>query len=112
MKKNKRLCILLTLYFSIGQIDAQIPLSFEESLHLLNQGNQSLKIADKSIEIAKAERDKLNAFWYPSLQSTGAFVHMSEKIEVKQPLYIPLFRMTRSFRLYWIKLGQIPLYFL
>ena len=86
MKKNKRLCILLTLYFSIGQIDAQTPLSFEESLHLLNQGNQSLKIADKSIEIAKAERDKLNAFWYPSLQSTGAFVHMSEKIEVKQPL--------------------------
>ena len=53
MKKNKRLCILLTLYFSIGQIDAQTPLSFEESLHLLNQGNQSLKIADKSIEIAK-----------------------------------------------------------
>ena len=86
MKKNKRLFILLTLYFSIGQIDAQTPLSFEESLHLLNQGNQSLKIADKSIEIAKAERDKLNAFWYPSLQSTGAFVHMSEKIEVKQPL--------------------------
>ena len=86
MKKNKRLFILLTLYFSISQIDAQTPLSFEESLHLLNQGNQSLKIADKSIEIAKAERDKLNAFWYPSLQSTGAFVHMSEKIEVKQPL--------------------------
>ena len=122
MKKNKRLCILLTLYFSIGQIDAQIPLSFEESLHLLNQGNQSLKIADKSIEIAKAERDKLNAFWYPSLQSTGAFVHMSEKIEVKQPLsqftdpakdfVHSLFRMTRLFRLYWIKLGQIPLYFL
>ena len=45
-----------------------------------------MKIADKGIEIAKAERDKLNAFWYPTLQSTGAFVHMSEKIEVKQPL--------------------------
>ena len=86
MKKNKLLFVLLTLPFSISQIDAQTPLSFEESLHLLNQGNQSLKIADKSIEIAKAERDKLNAFWYPSLQSTGAFVHMSEKIEVKQPL--------------------------
>ncbi len=27
--------------------NAQTPLSFEESLHLLNQGNQSLKIADK-----------------------------------------------------------------
>lgn len=86
MKKNKLLFVLLTLPFSISQIDAQTPLSFEESLYLLNQGNRSLKIADKSIEIAKAERDKLNAFWYPSLQSTGAFVHMSEKIEVKQPL--------------------------
>ena len=78
----------MTLYFSISQIDAQTPLSFEESLHLLNQGNQSLKIADKSIEIAKAERDKLNAFWYPSLQSTGAFVHMSEKIEVNSPIAV------------------------
>ena len=85
MKKNK-LLVLLTLYFSIIRVDAQTPLSFEESLHLLNQGNQSLKIADKGIEIAKAERDKLNAFWYPSLQSTGALVHMSEKIEVKQSL--------------------------
>ncbi len=52
MKKNKRLFILLTLYFFISQIDAQTPLSFEESLYLLNQGNQSLKIADKSSEIA------------------------------------------------------------
>ena len=54
MKKNKRLFILLTLYFSISQIDAQTPLSFEESLHLLNQGNQSLKIADKSTDLSDA----------------------------------------------------------
>lgn len=86
MKRNKLLFALLTLYFPVTQVDAQTPLSFEESLYLLNRGNQSMKIADKGIEIAKAERDKLNAFWYPSLQSTGAYVHMSEKIEVKQPL--------------------------
>ena len=61
-------------------------LSFEEALELLHTGNQSLKIADKGVEIAKSEKGKLNAFWYPSVQSTGAFVHMSEKIEVKQPL--------------------------
>ena len=61
-------------------------LSFEEALELLHNGNQSLKIADKGVEIAKSEKGKLNAFWYPSVQSTGAFVHMSEKIEVKQPL--------------------------
>ena len=86
MKKNKILFVLWALCFFVIRTNAQTPLSFEESLHLLNQGNQSLKIVDKGIEIAKAERDKLNAFWYPTLQSTGAFVHMSEKIEVKQPL--------------------------
>lgn len=87
MKKNQLLVIvLLMIYFPATRITAQTPLSFEESLRLLKQENQSLKIADKGIEIAKAERDKLNAFWYPTLQSSGAFVHMSEKIEVKQPL--------------------------
>lgn len=64
----------------------QTMLSFNEAVQLLHKGNQSLKIADKGIDIAKSERGKLNAFWYPSVQSTGAFVHMSEKIEVKQPL--------------------------
>ena len=49
MKKNKLLFVLLTLCFSIIRVDAQTPLSFEESLRLLNQGNQSLKIADKEI---------------------------------------------------------------
>lgn len=62
------------------------PLSYDEALQLLNSDNQSLKIADKGIEMAKNEKGKLNAFWYPGVQSTGAYVHMSEKIEVKQPL--------------------------
>ena len=66
--------------------DRKQSLSFEEAVELLHTGNQSLKIADKGVEIAKSEKGKLNAFWYPSVQSTGAFVHMSEKIEVKQPL--------------------------
>ncbi|MDD3037664.1 TolC family protein [Bacteroides sp.] len=86
MKKNSLIIALLILCFPGIRMYAQTPLSFVESLRILQQGNQSLKIADKGIEIAKTERDKLNAFWYPSLQSTGAFVHMSEKIEVKQPL--------------------------
>ena len=66
------------------QETSQHQLSFNEALQLLHKGNQSLKIADKGIDIARAERGKLNAFWMPSLQSTGAFVHLSEKIEVKQ----------------------------
>ena len=86
MKKNKILFVLWALCFFVIQTNAQTPLSFEESLHLLNQGNQSLKIADKGIEIAKAERDKLNAFWYPTISAAGAYVHMSNPIEVRQSL--------------------------
>ena len=77
-------CVLL----AIGEVAAQtsLPLSFGDALRQMQNGNRSLKIADKGIEAARAERDKLNALWYPSLQGAGTFVHLSEKIEVKQPL--------------------------
>ena len=45
-----------------------------------------MRIADKEIEIAKTERDKLNAFWYPSLQASGAYTYLSQKVEVREPL--------------------------
>lgn len=100
MRKKNRLVVLLFATFTAAlytPVVAQSPtpqesapertvLRFDEALQLLHQGNQSLKIADRGIEIAQSERGKLNAFWFPSLQSTGAFVHLSEKIEVKQPL--------------------------
>lgn len=63
-----------------------LSLTYNDALRLLHRGSQSLKIADKTVESARAERDKLNALWYPSLQGAGTYVHMSEKIEVKQPL--------------------------
>ena len=53
---------------------------------MLREKNQSLKIASKEIDLAKNEHERLNAFWYPSLSATGAYVHMSNKIEVKEPL--------------------------
>ena len=61
-------------------------LSFEEVLRQMKQNNRSLKIAAKNVEVARAERDKLRAAWYPSLQSYGTFVHLSEAIEVRQSL--------------------------
>lgn len=92
--------LLIALLGTSVSVTAQIPdmtpdvyiteqtlsLSFDDALHQMQQGNRSLKIADKGIETARAERDKLNALWYPSLQGTGTFVHLSEKLEVKQPL--------------------------
>ena len=84
----KRLLTALVLLPSLLTSSAQngLPLSFEEALQRMKQGNRSLQLADKEIENAHAERAKLRAWWYPTLQSTGAYVHLSEPVEVRQPL--------------------------
>ena len=61
-------------------------LSLEQSLTLLQSENRSLKIAGKEVELAKNEHQKLNAFWYPTISAAGAYVHMSNPIEVRQSL--------------------------
>ena len=63
-----------------------VDLSLEQSLDLLHKENKSLKIAGKEVEWARNEHQKLNAFWYPSVNAAGAFVHMSNPIEVRQSL--------------------------
>ena len=88
MNSNSRFIVIILAILLSPSLPAQESqsLSFEEALNLLQSGNQSLKIADKEIEIAKSERDQLNAFWYPSLQASGAYTFLSQKIEVKEPL--------------------------
>lgn len=44
------------------QETSQHQLSFNEALQLLHKGNQSLKIADKGIDIARAERGEAECF--------------------------------------------------
>lgn len=63
-----------------------VELSLEESLELLHRENKNLKIAGKEVEWARNEHQKLNAFWYPSINAAGAFVHMSNPVEVRQSL--------------------------
>ena len=85
-----RYFILCSVLFFINPVifgqNQEIRLSFEESIQMLDKGNQSLQIADKEIEWAKSEHQRLNAFWYPAISATGAYVHMANKIEVKEPL--------------------------
>ena len=82
----KQILLIIFLGASVSATAQILSLSFDDALRQMQQGNRSLKIADKGIETARTERDKLNALWYPSLQGAGTFVHLSEKIEVKQPL--------------------------
>lgn len=72
--------------FSMAQETGYLDLSLEQSMELLHQENKSLKIAGKEVEWARSEHQKLNSFWYPSVTAAGAFVHMSNPIEVRQSL--------------------------
>ena len=71
----KQILLIIFLGASVSATAQILSLSFDDALRQMQQGNRSLKIADKGIETARTERDKLNALWY-----------LSEKIEVKQPL--------------------------
>lgn len=61
-------------------------LTLQQSANLMRKGNQTLKIAGKEVELAKNEHQKINSFWYPNLSASGAYVHMSNPVEVKEPL--------------------------
>lgn len=89
MFRNIATYSFLLLFFLPSGLRAQgkgMELTLEQSMSLMREGNQSLKIAGKEVEWAKSEHQRMNAFWYPSVSATGAYVHMSNKIEVKEPL--------------------------
>ncbi len=80
-------CAIFSLVISTNMFAQSMQtLNFEDAVKLMQTNSRSLKMADKEIEIAKTERDKLNSFWYPSLQASGAYTYLSQKIEVKQSL--------------------------
>ena len=60
--------------------------SFEEARGLMLQHSAALKAADAEVQIARRERQRVNALWWPQLQAEGAYMHLSEEVEVRQPL--------------------------
>ena len=64
----------------------QVSYSFDEARSLMLQHNASLKVADAEVQIARRERQRMNALWWPQIQAEGAYMHLSEKVEVRQPL--------------------------
>ena len=49
-----------------------LELSLEQSLKMLHEGNRSLQIAGKEVEMAESEHRRTSSFWYPMLNVTGA----------------------------------------
>lgn len=79
----------LAIFFSTANLIAQnqvMKLSLDDAMQLMYSNNKSIRIADQEIEWSKNERQRLNALWYPQVTATGAYVHMSNDIEVKESL--------------------------
>lgn len=81
-------CVVLFLFWADTVLaqNNRIELSLEQSAELLHQGNKTLMIANKEIDWARSEHQRLHAFWYPAINASGAYVHLANKIEVKEPL--------------------------
>lgn len=86
---NKKLVCGILLALSVSKIfsqNSEIKLSLKEAISLIGSENKSIIVADRELEWAKNERQRLNSFWYPQVTATGAYVHMANKIEVKESL--------------------------
>ena len=77
---------MLCFPFALRAQTGKLSLTLQEAAELMNRRNPTLQMADKAVGIARGERQKLNAFWYPMLNASGMYVHLSDKVEVRQPL--------------------------
>lgn len=69
-----------------GRKAEPLSLTLEQSLQRLNHTSPALRMSDQLVGMARAERERLRSFWYPMLQASGAYVHMSQSVEVRQSL--------------------------
>lgn len=69
-----------------AQVEKELSLTLEQSAERMNKLHPSLQIADRTVSIARSERQKMNSFWYPSLNASGAYIHWVNDIAVKQSL--------------------------
>ena len=76
------LCFPLSLHAQKGKHS----LTLQEAAEWMNRNNPAIQMAEKAVDIARGERQRLNAFWYPMLNTSGMYVHLSNKVEVQQPL--------------------------
>ena len=79
------LCLFILIH--VTQLSAQtLPYTFDEAKAHMLQHAASLKAADAQVQMAREEQRKASALWWPQLQGEGMYAHLSEEIEVRQPL--------------------------
>lgn len=71
-----------------GQQSDTIPrlLTLEDAAALLHNNNRAIQIAQEGIKGATAEKQQLNATWYPFISASGGYIHTSNNISAKANL--------------------------
>ena len=86
MQTRIKFLILLCFPLSLQAQSEQYALTLQDAAKVMTTRNPTVQMADKAVNIMRGERQKLNAFWYPMLNASGMVIHLSNKVEVKQPL--------------------------
>ena len=82
----KAILSLLLLHLAVVLPAQTLPYTFDEAKAQMLQYAGALKAADAQVQIAREEQRKASALWWPQLQGEGMYAHLSEAIEVRQPL--------------------------
>lgn len=87
-RQAKARLLLLLVLAAVSGVNAQeqgIALGYDRAAALVSD-NRTVRIAEQGIELAEAERQRMNALWFPQITATGAYVHLSNRIEVRESL--------------------------
>ena len=86
MLNRIQILTMLCLPLSLHAQTEKYALTLQEAAGIMNTSNPTIQIAEKAVSMMQGEKQKLNAFWYPMLNTSGMYVLLSDKVEVKQPL--------------------------
>ena len=75
-------CFMVSLPLAAQQVTC----SFEEARDLMLQHNAALKASRAEVQIARRGQQRTRALWWPQVQGEGMYAHLSERVEVRQPL--------------------------
>ena len=84
---SRRVLLLIGTLLMAGVCHSQQAVySFADAKRLMLRESDALKAADASVQIARKEASKATAWWWPQVQADGMYAHLSERVEVRQPL--------------------------
>lgn len=79
--------LLISFSLMVGVcLSQQVVYSFADAKRLMLCESDALKVADAAVWMARKEKAKASSWWWPQVQADGMYAHLSERVEVRQPL--------------------------